>query len=246
MEGRRTFTVVASVALACCLVMLPLAGCFDNSGSTDSDSANAVSAEQTSQAASDASQGGAASDSSSDATAAQSGDAQDSNAEPAEVAAAESAPTLQTTSSSVTIPVDFFDILGISKSQRQEFLTTLGATDIAENEDGSYVVNLSSDDYSTFADHAYAAIQEKITSATTDGTYTSVSSVDYDETFATVVVVLSTKEIPQRDLMLGSNLGRAANIYQQIANLPVSCDVIVMNSEGEQLSETLYTGTATE
>ena len=147
---------------------------------------------------------------------------------------------MQATTSAVTVPVDFFDILGISERGREKFLERLGATDIAAQDDGSYVVSLSSEDFAAFASHAYQAIQDKIKSSMTDGTYTGVTSVDYDETFATVVVVLDSKTIPDSDAGLATNLGHAANLYQQIAGLPVSCDVIVMNSEGETLSESMF------
>ncbi len=234
MMARRTLTVVVSVALAGCLAAVPLSGC---QSSSNTGQATPASSEPQQPA-----EGGAPASDASDASDAPADGVQEGQAESERAEGeppAESAPTLQTTSS-VTIPVDFFEILGIGESAREDFLGSLGCTDIEANDDGSYVVNLTGDDYTDFATHAYQAIQEKINSSTSDGTYTGVKSVDYDETFATVVVVLSGKELPQRDIALASNLGHAANVYQQIANLPVSCDVIVMNSEGEQLSETTF------
>lgn len=213
MMGRKAFTVVASLALAGCLVAIPLLGCQDASNATSSSSSSASQEKVVT------------------ASAPSAGDA---------APAQESAPTLQATTSAVTVPVDFFDILGISERGREKFLERLGATDIAAQDDGSYVVSLSSEDFAAFASHAYQAIQDKIKSSTTDGTYTGVTSVDYDETFATVVVVLDSKTIPDSDAGLATNLGHAANLYQQIAGLPVSCDVIVMNSEGETLSESMF------
>lgn len=207
MMSRKTFTVVATLALAGCLAAVPLLGCQNGSVTSQEASVaqNAVPAsEKPDESAGDASQ--------------------------------TSAPALQSTSPT-TIPAEFFDILGISQGGAQDFLESLGATDIDAQEDGSYVVNLSGDDFTAFVSHAYQAIQDKIKSSTTDGTYTDVSSVDYDETFATVVVVLGSKEIPEQDAALAQNLGHAANVYQQVAGLPVSCDVIVMNSEGDQLAE---------
>lgn len=223
MMGRTTFTVVATLALASCLVAIPLLGCQDTGGASHAEATKAPAASTS--AAQSPSDAPASSD-----------------------AAQDSAPTLQTTTSSVTIPVDFFEILGISEHGREKFLENMGATDITAQDDGSYVVNLSSADFDAFASHAYQAIQDKIKSSTTDGTYTDVVSVDYDETFATVVVVLSSKAIPDQDAGLAASLGNAANIYQQIANLPVDCDVIVMNSDGEQLFESSYpeTGTSKE
>lgn len=240
MMARRTLTVVVSVALAGCLAAVPLSGCQSSSSTGQ---ATPASSEPQQPAEGDV----PASDAPADAQAggAQEGQAGQAEGEQAGEPPAESAPTLQTTSS-VTIPVDFFEVLGIGESAREDFLGSLGCTDIEANDDGSYVVNLTGDDYTDFATHAYQAIQEKINSSTSDGTYTGVKSVDYDETFATVVVVLSGKELPQRDIALASNLGHAANVYQQIANLPVSCDVIVMNSEGEQLSETTFPESSSE
>ncbi len=233
MMARRTFTVVASVALACCLAAVPLSGCQSAPDEGQAAPAPAAQQEQAADAAADSAP--------KDEPAPEPGQ----DGEAAAEQPVESAPTLQTTSS-VTIPVDFFEVLGIAESAREEFLESLGCDDIEANDDGSYVVKLTGDDYTDFATHAYQAIQEKIKSSTTDGTYVGVESVDYDETFATVVVVLSTKEIPQRDFTLASDLGHAANVYQQIASLPVSCDVIVMSSEGEQLSETTFPETSSE
>ncbi len=240
MMARRTLTVVVSVALAGCLAAVPLSGC---QSSSNTGQATPASSEQAQPAEKDA----PAPDSADEAKPAEGegAEGQQGEGEQTEEPPAESAPTLQTTSS-VTIPVDFFEILGITESAREDFLGSLGCTDIEANDDGSYVVKLTGDDYTDFATHAYQAIQEKINSSTSDGTYTGVKSVDYDETFATVVVVLSGKELPQRDVALASNLGHAANVYQQIANLPVSCDVIVMNSEGEQLSETTFSQATSE
>lgn len=217
MMGRKTFTVVATLALAGCLAAIPLLGCQDRGGASLAEPSKAPAATSAAQSSDDPA---------------------------AAVPSQDSAPTLQATTSSVTIPVDFFEILGISEHGREKFLENMGATDITAQDDGSYVVNLSSADFDAFAAHAYQAIQDKIKSSTTDGTYTDVVSVDYDETFATVVVVLSSKAIPDQDAGLAASLGNAANIYQQIANLPVDCDVIVMNSDGEQLSESAYPDTS--
>ncbi len=220
MMGRTTFTVVATLALASCLAAIPLLGCQDTGGASQADASKASTQ--------------------------MSADSQPSSASAAgDDPAQDSAPTLQTATSSVTIPVDFFEILGISEHGREKFLENMGATDITAQEDGSYVVNLSSADFDAFAAHAYQAIQDKIKSSTTDGTYTDVVSVDYDETFATVVVVLSSKAIPEQDAGLAASLGHAANVYQQIANLPVDCDVIVMNPDGDQLFESAYPETST-
>ena len=152
MMGCKAFTVVASLALAGCLVAIPLLGCQDASNATPSSSSP--------------SQGKAVAQS-----APSTGDV---------APAQESAPTLQATTSAVTVPVDFFDILGISERGREKFLERLGATDIAAQDDGSYVVSLSSEDFAAFASHAYQAIQDKIKSSTIDGTYTGEAKLYTD------------------------------------------------------------------
>ena len=180
MMGCKAFTVVASLALAGCLVAIPLLGCQDASNATPSSSSP--------------SQGKAVAQS-----APSTGDA---------APAQESAPTLQATTSAVTVPVDFFDILGISERGREKFLERLGATDIAAQDDGSYVVSLSSEDFAAFASHAYQAIQDKIKSSTIDGTYTGDLVVNGE--------VCKFKTIQQ------SEQAGIAIIHQELALVPES------------------------
>ena len=154
------------------------------------------------------------------------------------------APTADQT---VTVPAVFFD--GTWESDPMAVLDEFGAADVTANDDGSYTATFTAEGYQSFVDRVYEDARAAIDALASSGLHPHVTAVDYDEQFATVTVTLDTTSLSAVETLLPYIPGEIASGYQQIAGLPVQCDVILVGPDGSNLLETMFPnelGNATE
>lgn len=148
------------------------------------------------------------------------------------------APTTKT----VTFPATYFQYQGASEqADVEELLEGLGAFDIVANEDGSYTATMESEVYTSLVETVYDQVIAAIDGLVDDEAYPGVVAVDYDEQFVTVTVTFDDTSIAADDELVARLPGNAANVYQQLAGLPVECTVILVGSDGSELLSTTYT-----
>lgn len=139
----------------------------------------------------------------------------------------------------VTFPSLYFEQIG-EAADPAAYLEGAGYADVAENEDGSFTTTMSADEYDRLVEDAYATATSIIDGMPDDPAHPGVVAVDYDEPFATVTVTFATDALTAEDALASYTAGEAATVYQQIAGLPVGCDVILVGSDGSELSETMF------
>lgn len=138
----------------------------------------------------------------------------------------------------VTVPAVFFE--SAWESNPESVLDEFGATDIVKNDDGSYAVVFAERDYQAFVDRVYQDARNAIDDLVENGEHPHVTAVDYDEQFATVTVTLDTTSLSAAETLLPYIPGEIACGYQQVAGLPVQCDVILVGPDGSNLLETVF------
>ncbi len=146
--------------------------------------------------------------------------------------------TTPSTDKTITVPTVFFE--GAWESDPMVVLKDSGATDITKEDDGSYTVTFTADDYTAFVDRVYADAKAAIDNLASSGLHPHVTAVDYDEQFATVTVSLDTTSLSAVETLLPFIPGEIACGYQEVAGLPVQCDVILVGPDGSNLLETLF------
>lgn len=139
----------------------------------------------------------------------------------------------------VTFPRGYFQDTETTEDAIAQ-LDDLGCTDIVANEDGSYSASLSKDKYSALVKSEYDKAQETIESLQDASLFPDITEVSYDDNLTTVKIVLKTDSMGSADTGAPAEAGDAAIIYQTIAGLPVGCDVVVVGSSGQTLSETPF------
>lgn len=138
----------------------------------------------------------------------------------------------------VSVPQVFFE--GAWESDPMTVLQDFGGADITKEDDGSYTVTFSADGYAGFVERVYADAKAAIDDVASSGLHPHVTAVDYDEQFATVTVTLDTTNLSAVETLLPFAPGEIACGYQQVAGLPVQCDVILVGPDGSNLLETLF------
>ena len=144
----------------------------------------------------------------------------------------------ETTSKRVTIPDTYFRLKEIVNPQ--SYLEAQGYEDVTANDDGSHSATMPADDYEELVREAYDLAVSTIKGIENDERYPDAVSVDYDEQFATVTVLFSTMFYSVEEALVAYAPGEAACMYQQIAGLPVGCDVIIVGPDGSELSEDVF------
>ena len=138
----------------------------------------------------------------------------------------------------VTIPAVFFE--GLWEPDPQAILDDYHCTDVEQNDDGSYTVCLTRQNYDALVERAYIDAQNAIDNLVGSAHHPHVTAVDYDEQFGTVTVTLDTQDITEVEGALPSIPGGIACGYQLRAGLPVNCDVILVGPDGTNLLETQF------
>lgn len=138
----------------------------------------------------------------------------------------------------VTVPVVFFE--SAWESDPESVLDEFGATDVAQGDDGTYTATFTEQDYQAFIDRVYQDAKDAIDDLADSSVHPHVTAVDYDEQFATVTVTLDTTSLSAVETLLPYIPGEIACGYQQVAGLPVQCDVILVGPDGSNLLETVF------
>lgn len=120
------------------------------------------------------------------------------------------------------------------------YLEGRGYENVVANDDGSYAATMTSDEFAALVKETRAAVAAIIDALPADEDYPHVVAVDYDEQFATVTVSFDSDKMTAEDALVAYVPGEAAVIYQQIAGLPVGCDVILVGSDGSELADTAF------
>lgn len=139
----------------------------------------------------------------------------------------------------VTFSALFFEVWG-EEDDPEEFLEERGYTDVAAADDGSYTATVPADDYDELVSETLDKTTAIIRGIPDDDAYPDAVAVDYDEQFATVTVSFSTDTLDAEDSLASYTAGEAAVVYQQIAGLPVGCDVILVGPDGSELANTMF------
>ncbi len=143
-----------------------------------------------------------------------------------------------TSDKTITVPAVFFG--GVWESDPMAVLKDYGATDISKQDDGGCTATFSADDYAAFVERVYGDAKDAIDGLAASGLHPHVTAVDYDEQFATVTVTLDTTSLSAVETLLPFIPGEIACGYQEVAGLPVQCDVILVGPDGSNLLETLF------
>lgn len=138
----------------------------------------------------------------------------------------------------VTIPVVFFE--GTWEEDPQGILDDYHCSDVEENEDGTYTVTLSRQNYDALIERAYIDAKTAIDALVHNDDHPHVTAVDYDEQFGTVTVTLDTSDLSVVEGALPYIPGGIACGYQLMAGLPVRCDVILVGPDGADLLDTQF------
>ncbi len=138
----------------------------------------------------------------------------------------------------ITFPAWYFQ--GKEKSDVVSALQSQGYSDVIANEDGSYTVTVSIDQYNQLVDSLHDNIVTLLNSTVGSADSPNVLKVDYDNSFSNIKVYLTTNKIGLSEALLPVKYYVAACIYQQIAGQPVSCTVSIIGADGNQLSSTTY------
>lgn len=139
----------------------------------------------------------------------------------------------------VTFPSLYFDLTGTSKDP-EKTLKEAGYTDVESADDGSWTATVRGEDYDALVNDVYELVKDFIGQVVGDKDYPNATAVDYDEQLATVTVSFSTADISPQEELLPKMIGNAVCMYQQIAGLPVGCDVILVGPDGTAIMETAF------
>lgn len=145
---------------------------------------------------------------------------------------------IQTQDKRVTFPASFFSAKNIHDPQA--YLERQGYTDVVANDDGTYAALVPGDAYNSLLDEVYALAASIIDDIPDDPKYPHVVAVDYDRQFATVTVSFDTTAPTDEEMLVSRVPGEAACMYQQMAGLPLDCDVILVGPDGSELANTMY------
>lgn len=138
----------------------------------------------------------------------------------------------------VTLPLVFFE--GTWEEDPQRILDDYHCSDVEENDDGSYTVKLSRQNYDALIERAYIDAKTAIDALVHSDDHPHVTAVDYDEQFGTVTVTLDTSDLSVVEGALPYIPGGIACGYQLMAGLPVRCDVILVGPDGADLLDTQF------
>lgn len=139
----------------------------------------------------------------------------------------------------VTFPALYFDLTNTAKDP-EKTLREAGYTDITSSDDGSWTATVPSEDYDPLVNDVYELVKDFIGKIADDEEYPNATAVDYDEQLATVTVSFSTSDISPQEELLPKMVGNAVCMYQQIAGLPVGCDVILVGPDGTAIEESVF------
>ena len=143
---------------------------------------------------------------------------------------------------SLTVPAVFFE--GVWESEPQAVLEDYHCTDITQNDDGSYTVSLTKQNYDALIERAYHDAQTAMGDLVQNAEHPHVTAVDYDEQFGTITVTLDTDDLAVIKAGLPYIPGGIACGYQLMAGLPVGCDVILVGPDGSDLLDTQFPTTS--
>lgn len=136
---------------------------------------------------------------------------------------------------SLTVPAVFFE--GVWEEDPRAVLDDYHCLDIVQNDDGSYTVSLTQENYGALVERVYDDAKGALLGLASSQDHPHVTAVDFDEQFATVTVTLDTQDLSVVEPGLPYIPGGIACGYQLIAGLPVSCDVILVGPDGTSLLE---------
>ncbi len=140
------------------------------------------------------------------------------------------------TAQTVTFPVAYFTEADGHAAQ----LEALGCTDVVENADGSCTATVPPDVYNSIVSDLYDKVMDAINTLETDPTYANVGEVVYDEGFSSIQVKLDTDMPGLEDTYALPTVGVPAATYQQVAGLPVGCQVDLVLQDGTVQQSSTY------
>ena len=165
------------------------------------------------------------------------GSASDDNGSEAAPAQDTAAPAASASSSqTITFPAAYFP----DQEDHTAQLEALGCTDIVNNGDGSYTASVSADVYNQIVSELYDQVVAAAQTLESDPTYPNVESVVYDEGFTTIEVRLNTDMPGIEDTYALPMMGVPAATYQQVAGLPVGCEVSLVLQDGTVQQSSTY------
>ena len=138
------------------------------------------------------------------------------------------APAEATSAQTVTFPNTYFP----DSQDHTADLEALGCTDVVANGDGSYTASASADVYNQIVSDLYDQVIAAAQTLEDDPTYPNVESVVYDEGFTSIQVQLNTDMPGIEDTYALPMVGVPAVTYQQVAGLPVGCEVQLVLQDG--------------
>lgn len=136
-----------------------------------------------------------------------------------------------TASQSVTIPASYFAD-AVSDEEAVSQLEAAGCTDVTANGDGSYSATMDADSYNEMVSDLHDRVLAAIDTAQDGTTYPDIASVTYDDGFTAMQVALNTDTPGLEDTYALAAVGVPAATYQQVAGLPVGCDVSLVLEDG--------------
>lgn len=146
--------------------------------------------------------------------------------------------TVPAADKAVVFPAAFFELKDVHDPLA--FLEARGYADVAAGENGAYTATVPADAYAGLVEEAYQMATAAIDALPGDADHPNVVAVDYDKQFATVTVSFSVGELSAQDTLVSYIPGVAACMYQQVAGLPVGCDVILVGPDGSELANTMF------
>lgn len=131
----------------------------------------------------------------------------------------------------VTIPASYFTE-AVSADEAVSQLEDAGCTDVTANDDGSYSATMDADSYNKMVSDLHERVLDAIATAQDGTTYPNIASVTYDDGFTAMQVNLNTDTPGLEDTYALAAVGVPAATYQQVAGLPVGCDVSLVLEDG--------------
>lgn len=138
----------------------------------------------------------------------------------------------------VTFPAVYFQ--DQSEEDIRSTLEKGGTTDIVVNEDGSYTMTMGIDKYNELVDGLHQTTKETLDSIPLSENFPDIASIEYDDGFSSVTMTASVQKLGLSEMFVGLAAGLSANIYQQIAGLPVACSVVVLGPDGTEIQSNFY------
>ena len=131
----------------------------------------------------------------------------------------------------VTFPRAYFPDAPTTEQATAQ-LEALGCTDVVDNGDGSFTASMSADAYNQLVSDLYDQVMDAVNTLGDKTTYPNIEEVTYDEGFSTMQVKLNTETPGIEDTFALAVVGVPASTYQQVAGLPVGCEVSLVLQSG--------------